>query len=139
MTLLVAFLLPSVSLGDDKADLAALQGDWKTRSAKRGGKDAPPAIQESTMRVEKNTFTLISIRNGKERKEPINVKLDSSKTPRQIDLIDKGGKVENHGIYKIEGKKFTLCFARAREPRPKTFESKVGSKTYLMVFERTKK
>jgi len=139
MTLAIAVLLPSVARGDDKADLASLQGDWKTVSAKRAGKDAPPAILESKLNVAKNTLTLISVRNGKERKEPINMKLDSSKSPKQIDLVDKEGKAKNIGIYKIEGKKFTLCFTRASEPRPTQFASKEGSKTFLMVFERAKK
>lgn len=139
LTTAIAFLLPSPARGDDKADLAKIQGHWKTLSAKRGGKEAPPAILNSKLNVKKNTFTLISTRNGKDRQEPIDVKLDSSKSPRQIDLLKKDGTVSSHGIYKVEGKKLTLCFARVKDPRPKKFESKEGSRIYLMVFERAKK
>jgi uncharacterized protein (TIGR03067 family) len=135
----VAVLLPSIARGDDKADLGKMQGDWKMSSAKTRGKDAPPEFLKSKLNVKKKTFTLIMTRDGKERKRPIEVKIDGSKSPKQIDLIKKDGTVESHGIYKLEKKTLTLCFARASDPRPTKFESKDGDKSFLMVFERPKK
>lgn len=145
MKLRLLFALPALLLlataveAADKTDLDKMQGDWKIASAKRDGKDAPPEIKEGKMNVSKNTFTMIFTRNGAERKDPIDVKLNEKKSPKQLDFVTKDGTVGNHGIYKLEGNKLTICFARARDPRPTKFESTEGSKAFLMVLEKAKK
>ena len=70
---------------------------------------------------------------------PTAVKIDFSKSPKQIDFVGKDGKPTSHGIFKLEGKKLTFCFDSVRRERPKKFESKEGTKMQMLVFERAKK
>lgn len=131
----VVLLVPSVVRADDAADLKKMQGTWKILVMQRGGKDAPPAILKGKMAVEKNTFTLVVTKDGKEQRAPIQVKLDSSKLPRQMDFTGKDGKLKHHGIYEFDGKKLKICFDLIANERPRTFESKSGTSVRLMVLE----
>ena len=129
-------LLPSVAQADDAADLKKMQGTWKILKMQRGGMDAPPQFLKGKMVVEKKTFTLVMSANGMERKSPIEVKIDSTKSPSRIDFVNKKGEVSNIGIYKLDGKKLTICFVRKDGERPSKFESKEGSKVMMMVLEK---
>lgn len=132
-------LLAAAPAEKKKSDLDKMQGDWKVKSAQRGGQNAPPAILKARLNVEKNTFTISTTDpNGNVRKSPIQAKLDPSKSPKQIDFFDKAGKPNSHGIYNLEGRTLTICFDRASRARPKKFESPQGSRVQLLVFERRK-
>ncbi|MFQ5733211.1 MAG: TIGR03067 domain-containing protein [Planctomycetaceae bacterium] len=138
-SLAIALLVSSACHADDDADLKKVQGHWKIVAMQSGGKDAGADFLKGNLVVAKKTFTIVFTRNGTERKLPIQIKLDSSKSPKQIDFIDKDGKVNNHGIYKLDGKKLTICFDRVRRERPKKFESKKDTRVRLMVVERKPK
>lgn len=55
-------------------------------------------------------------------------KLDSSKSPREIDIVRKRKDQELtfQGIYAIEGDRLKVCLAGAGHPRPKKFRSGEG-------------
>lgn len=118
------------------ADLKKLQGDWKMVTAKMRGQNAPPEFLKTKLNVKGDTFTLIRKIGGKIRQSPIRGKLNTAKTPRQIDFIKKDGTVDSVGIYKLDGDKVSFCFDRKK--RPAKFESPAGSQATLFVFKRVK-
>ena len=69
-------------------------------------------------------------------------KLDSTKTPKEIDILDESG-VRNEkaklGIYEIDGDTYRFCLAPAGKPRPTEFASKEGSGHSLGVSKREKR
>ena len=133
-------LVPSAVTADENADLKTLQGDWNLKSALRGGKKPPENVKIKKLKIKDSKFTIVIEQNGNERAQPTNVKLNTAKKPKQIDFFRNAGKVDSHGIYKIEGKTLTICFSNSRsDERPKKFESKEGTRVYLLVFERAKK
>ena len=139
MTLL--FLVPATSQADEKAELKKLAGNYKTIAMKLGGKNSLPSglkFKITKLTVEKNQFILTISINGQERKRPTTVKIDGSKTPKQIDFLKEDGTVISLGIYKLEGEKLTVCSQSKSEGRPKKFESKAGSKSMVLIFERVK-
>ncbi|GAB4143004.1 MAG: hypothetical protein Tsb009_13800 [Planctomycetaceae bacterium] len=133
--LAVTFLVPSTSRADEKSELKKLAGNYKTVSVQRGGENAPARILESKLVVKGNVFTIVRVSNGNERKSPINVKLDDSKSPKHITLL-RNDKPAYEGIYKYEKGKLTLCYNRVGKGRPKEFVSPEKTTTMLMVFQR---
>ena len=135
----LVFLVPATSQADEKAELKKLAGNYKGIGMKRRGENSVPTGLKFQLTVEKNQFILIFSFNGEERKIPMTVKINGSKTPKQIDFLKKDGTVRSLGIYKLEGGKLTVCFKKKTGERPKTFESKAGSKNMVLIFERVKK
>lgn len=135
--LAVALLSPVSLQADEKAELAKLKGLYKAVSLKSGGKDAPPAVQKAKLEVKGDQFIIISEFMGTERKSAMTAKLDDSKSPRQVDL-GRNGKTRYQGIYKLDGKKLTICYDRSGKTRPTKFESPADSQIMLLVFEKTK-
>jgi uncharacterized protein (TIGR03067 family) len=69
-------------------------------------------------------------------------KLDVTKTPKEIDIMDDSGTRNARtqlGIYELDGDAYKYCLAPAGKPRPKEFTSKEGSKHSLGVSKREKK
>jgi general secretion pathway protein G len=83
--------------------------------------------------VKDNTFTLRR-EDEADHQETVMVKVDSTKTPKTIDFIDKRDKLERVGIYEIEGDTLKLCFAP--DNRPKQFKSPPDTRIMLMVCRR---
>jgi uncharacterized protein (TIGR03067 family) len=110
--------------------------------ARAGGRKAPAAFIEShgSIRIIKGD-TLTEIRKGHEN-DPVHstIKLDPSKSPKEIDLIDKDPDPGQQpivllAIYKLEGDLFTECMTRPGNPRPTEFKSDEKN-VQLRVFQR---
>ena len=93
---------------------------------------------ERTMQITKDQ--MITTKGGKE--DPATYKLDTSKTPHEIDMTSKheGKEEKMYGIYKVDGDKLTLCIAMSDKAadRPKEFKTK-DSKTITMMMTLKKK
>lgn len=76
----------------------------------------------------------------KAKPEESTYSVDAKKTPNEIDLIPlpQEKTPTMPGIFKIEGDTLTICFTPMGE-RPKSFESKAGTVTMLLTFNRVKK
>jgi uncharacterized protein (TIGR03067 family) len=135
--LLLALLLPlalvSVAQGDDKADSADLEkGTWKVTAMSQDGKDVTVDIAKLNL-----TFTFkgdtLTIKSAGEMKEGT-FKIDSSKTPKEIDLKMDKDKPADKAIYEIN--KDTLKIAIGLSDRPTDFKG--GPKMAVFTLERQK-
>lgn len=144
---LVVAALPALLLAadDPQPDQAArdeaLEGNWVVVKAVRGGEEAEKAVGD------KFTFrdgrVVISPDEDGGREEVATYALHPDQDPKQIDITPRPREDSDEkppvvkGIYKIEGKTLTLCFANPREGgRPTDFASGEGSSTMLAVLER---
>jgi len=141
--LLVSFtgllLVSSRTPAEDKKDPDKPDGKWEAVSQTVDGKSA----DEDEL---KNRYVVIKggkmtfLYKDKER-GTASVKLDSGKTPKQIDVKYEDGAAKGavlKGIYKLEGDKLTICFGGLGKDRPTEFASKPGSGTILTTSKRVK-
>jgi uncharacterized protein (TIGR03067 family) len=66
-------------------------------------------------------------------------KIDATKSPKEIDVLDESGAKNERtklGIYQIDGDTYKFCLARAGKPRPAQFTSVVDSGHALGVSKR---
>jgi uncharacterized protein (TIGR03067 family) len=138
----------SISLADDKKPKAAnddaklLQGNWKVVAIESDGRQAP---------AEKLTGMRWSFKGSEvefsgpgELAAKATLKLDSGKTPKQIDLTgldgaQKGKTIE--GIFKFEKDQLMICFRdaeAAEKGRPTEFATRPDSGLGMITLEREK-
>jgi len=127
-----------------KDDLARLSGTWRTVSLVNDGKalmdeKSPPKPGPATKLVYEGTKWLIKV--GDKTVAGGVFKIDSTKSPKEIDIFDETG-VKNEktklGIYELNGDTYKYCLAPAGKPRPTDFTSKSGSGHSLGVSKREK-
>lgn len=132
-----AFVTVSAGANDDDAakDLKRMEGDWMVASMETDGMKIPDENAMALFRsVKGNQYTVSRYRKvvGKGT-----IKLDATKKPRAIDALPAGASDEAKallGIYKFEGNKLKLCFARPGKARPIEFSSKEGSEHTLTIW-----
>lgn len=115
----------------------ALIGRWSCVS---GIVDGKPLPAETT-----GALRLTLTENGYKTEKGSEVLFDSTyttdslKSPPQINMVgtegDLAGK-EAPGIYSLEGDILRLCYVMPGLPRPATFDSRPGSKVYLIIWKR---
>ena len=107
-TVFSGFLLgaPAPKADAPKTDLEKLQGTWTTISCHSDGKPVPELIGKK-MKVIGDKMADVG---GEDKKTT--VKLDSSKSPREIDFMLDGKKSETdpRGIYEIDGDNLKIGF-----------------------------
>ena len=74
-------------------------------------------------------------------KAPEDMKLDPSKKPAHMDIIESNGGKDTvlKGIYVIDGDTLKVCFAPPGDKRPTEFTTAGGSGEQLVVLKRDKK
>ena len=132
-----------LSAGDEdvRKELKAMQGTWKAVALEAGGKPLPKeAIPD---------FTFIIGANGKstgkmaQSEYTATITVNPKKDPKTIDNLHESGAQKGkkqHGVYKLEGDKFTVCMTppgSAEGDRPKDFTTK-DTANVVFVFERVK-
>ncbi len=121
----------------DKSDDEVFQGTWSIASLETMGVVTDDEdIKAATVSFAAGSVTVRF--GGKDM--ALSYKLDPSKKPKQIDIIEPGnGKDQVHqGIYKVEGDTITICIAHANGTRPTEFTTN-GSIDKLLVLKRAKK
>jgi len=107
-----------------KKDLEQMQGTWTMHALEINGKDEPPKrLQDTTLTIKKDDYRTTV--KKKEQPSGFRIKLDPSKDPKHIDMIQAqpdGSEKVYKGIYVIE--KDTLKICRGINPeqeRPNQF------------------
>jgi uncharacterized protein (TIGR03067 family) len=127
-----------------KGDLDKLRGTWLTVSLVNDGKTlvdekTPPKEGPATTLVYDGNKWMIKV-GGKTVATGV-FKIDSTKKPKEIDIMDETG-VKNDktklGIFELDGDVYKFCLAPDGKPRPTDFTSKGGSGHSLGVSKREK-
>ncbi|HEV3383216.1 MAG TPA: TIGR03067 domain-containing protein [Gemmata sp.] len=117
----------------EKNDQALLQGNWDIIGLDSGGKS------ESTFNYKGNRFSFskekATLREGNFAPVDFTFTLDSTKTPKTIDLTVKGNAL--HGIYKLDNDALVLCISMGG-PRPTEFTTKAGGDCERMIMKRSR-
>jgi uncharacterized protein (TIGR03067 family) len=119
---------------DAKADATALKGTWEVVSSQFDGNDLPTAGR--TLVFGDKEFTAYV---GDKKGRTLTLALEPTTNPKRIDL-DKGGKDgKAFGIYALEKDELKICYGEPGAERPRAFESKAGSRVFLLVLKRVQK
>lgn len=97
-------------------EFAELQGKWTM--IRTGGKESDPAKLE----ISDRTFVkhYIGIKTGTPQSMPMEMTLDATKDPKEIDLIISATNGHMKGVYELEGDQLSLILAKTGNPRPKS-------------------
>jgi len=151
MRALLLVALAFIAQGGDKkdpnaADRERFQGNWTTVSLVNDGKTifdekTPPKRPATTLAYEGDKWL---VKVDKKTVASGVFRIDASKTPKEIDILDGTGRVNDktkRGIYAFEGDNYKYCLAKTGDSRPDDFTAKEGSGRSLGVMkrERTKK
>jgi uncharacterized protein (TIGR03067 family) len=138
----ILLLGASSGFSDEKGmkDVAALQGTWTCVSAESDGKVIPAdVVKQLRLDIDKDKYTT---RKGDQVLFEGTIRLDATKKPHEIDLVDATGDNKGKtgkGIYEVDADTFKICHAvPPNEDRPNEFVSKAGSKFFLVVWKRQK-
>jgi len=141
LLVVAAVLVSFVGVGhaDEKKELEAVKGTWTLTKHEIDGNDAG-GTEDSKLAVtldgEKYAVRLadVVVQEGR-------MKLDTSKSPRTIDLAIGEGQnkgVTMLGIYRIDGDTFKACFDITGKARPTEFKTSADSNRLLVEAKRMK-
>jgi uncharacterized protein (TIGR03067 family) len=129
---------------DPQDDLTRLQGTWSTVSLVNDGKtlvsekDPPRPGPVTKFAYEGNKWLVLV---GDKTVATGVMKLDSTRRPKEIDIMDESGTKNGKtklGIYRLDGDTYEYCIAPAGKARPTEFSSSEGSGYSLGVSRREK-
>jgi uncharacterized protein (TIGR03067 family) len=92
-----------------KADLAKLQGEWTVKSIEIAGMPLPGGAPGKLV-IEGAKFGGLG--------GNMTIKLDPTKTPKEIDLVLGADGRKWMGLYKLDGESLTLCLAMIEKGKP---------------------
>ena len=120
-----------------KTDLDRFQGTWYLVKALQDGKSLPEdKVKQTTIVFKGDTFRYPGSVEYATSKEGT-IKLDETKTPKEIDAISTE-KVALLGIYAMDEGGYKVSFAPEGKPRPTALGSPLGSGYILQVWARQK-
>lgn len=143
-TLLITVLVVGApALKDPPKKELKIEGDWVVESQVTGGRPLKSSIERHYIFSADGKWTMTSAR-AKAKNAPSLARtyaIDASTNPASIDMKTSSGLTQPNmvGIVKIDGDTLTLCYSRAGEERPRTFESPENSSIILIVMKRVKK
>lgn len=135
-----AFLLASLAVASAQPadDLKAMVGKWALVKAELGGNDVTAGLKYAEFEMRAGGAYRVKI--GAEADEGA-VTVDPAKAPKQMDVVGKAG--PNAGrtikaVYKLDGDALTVCYELSDGDRPTAFQSKAGTKQFLVEYKRAK-
>ena len=135
------FVLASLAVASAQPadDFKAAAGKWTVSKATLGGKDLTKAFKGVELLLAADGGYTLTI-GGETDKGT--VKVDPTKTPKEMDILGKEG--PNAGktiktIYKLDGDTLVVCYELGEGARPARFETKADSKLLLVNYKRAKK
>jgi uncharacterized protein (TIGR03067 family) len=120
-----------------KTDLDRFQGTWYLVMAMQDGKTLPEdKVKQTTIVFKGDTFSFPGSAEYATSKSGT-IKLDETKTPKEMDAISTEKEVML-GIYALDEGGYKVCFAPPGKPRPTALGSTPGSGYILQVWARQK-
>ncbi len=140
--LIAAAFATSAIASAQASALASLQGAWNLIAVTDEGSTAPPdALRGAQAIFAGDKMTLVSP-DGKDRTE-YSIKLDSTKSPKEIDLTPLAGSFKGQtakAIYDLQGDTLRICQPeQPSQPRPTSLSAPAGSKLNLMTLKKAAK
>ncbi|MDZ4782460.1 MAG: TIGR03067 domain-containing protein [Planctomycetia bacterium] len=133
---------PGVGIADDQTQI---EGQWRMESVQEGGVAVDLATAPDTWTITNGVMTIG--RNGMLGTTDLRITLNQRTSPKQFDVVyvgeDAGVKARYqggvHGIYKLDGLRFTRCFVYGNLPRPTSFVPPPGTRVRLHILKRPEK
>jgi uncharacterized protein (TIGR03067 family) len=116
-------------------DQKRIQGTWKAVSGEAAGKNLPKQRVDDLTVVFTGDKMAVTTSNGSREST---FKLDASKKPKIIDLVDENGQTAP-GIYEFEGDTLRICLNQGSSERPTSFLTKPDTRLRSFVFQRKKR
>jgi uncharacterized protein (TIGR03067 family) len=134
LALVLLAIAPALVSADD---WKGLSGTWAVEKAVLGGADTTGVLSTARLTLGDGKYVLTL---GKEEDKGT-IAIDAAKKPKEMDIVGTEG--PNKGktykaIYEVSGDTLKICYALEGEVRPTEFESKAGSKTFLVTYVRKK-
>jgi len=131
---LVVALAPSARADATADDWKALTGTWKVEKATLGGQDMSESLKTFVLTIEEGKYKLLT--------DAGTVAIEPDKKPKVMTI--KGTDGPNKGktipaIYEIDKDTLTICYDLSGKETPTAFESKPGTKMFLVTYKREKK
>jgi uncharacterized protein (TIGR03067 family) len=118
-------------------DSKVLEGRWQCVSAVVDGSSLPDeTVQALSLTLTRDRY---KTERGSEVLFDSAYTLDPSQNPKHIAMVGTEGKLagkEALGIYFLNGNLLRICYTMPGGKRPEKFESRPGSKAFLVVWKR---
>ena len=122
----------SIAARIDETDQAKLAGKWTVETFEYNG-NAVERLKDAIREFKDGKYSL-TLKMGDEIEGSL--KLDSTKTPKQIDLDVNGRTLK--GIYELDGDTLKMSYNLGAEERPTEFVSKPDTGLVLVIHKRKK-
>jgi uncharacterized protein (TIGR03067 family) len=137
--LILGVILTSPVRGDEKAELKKLEGTWLPSTAQFGGRNWPDEQLKATKLVITDGKYTVTV-SGQD--DTGTLKVDGNAKPATMDIVGTDGPNKGRNfpaIYELSGDKLKICYALDGKERPCTFESKMGTRLFLVEYKREKR
>ena len=129
-------ILPLASAAADDALLASLQGVWNAQSMEVEGKPGPAEALKHLRFTFDGKMLLVRGNHGDEREEQCQYKIDSTKTPKELDVTPVQEQMKLQGIFDLQGDVMTVCVRRGGGGRPTSFDTTTGQGLVKIIFKK---
>jgi uncharacterized protein (TIGR03067 family) len=128
-----------VGADDAKKDLKKFDGSWTGVSIVRDGNAASEDDAKNVVVSFKDGK--YEVKQGDQNVGKGTIKVDTSKTPHQVDIMVEEGENAGQtelGICEVKDDNLKICFADPGKPRPTEFKSEAGSGNHYVVMKKSK-
>jgi uncharacterized protein (TIGR03067 family) len=138
----LGLLLGATPTQEKDKDLERFQGAWKITEQEFQGKSMKDEMAKLPDMILTTMGNKYVINIGKKKFDNGTLKFDSSKTPKELDVLSESGPLKGkvlRGIYELTNDKMRACFGPADGERPGEFDTKKGKGRVMIRYERVKK